>query len=185
MASAAIKESAENLIAVAEKPIPYLRRLPNLFPYIISAPLLLRPLIFDWPYAIVSTLVGIFAIPVTYALGVLTQLLAPVIILAQVTFHIFVRTPWNAFMWLMRFLYPIYVFCGIAALVGGLFGLAGAGVGRIGLRLTAKEETTEEEAYEMRSPRSSLSRKGKTREIKREASAERSRRGRRVEFATS
>ncbi|KAG8916415.1 hypothetical protein FRC00_000174 [Tulasnella sp. 408] len=136
-----VAETAEQLIpeaetvrtVVIEKPIPYLRRLPNVIPYILVIPSVLA--------SIVSTLLSFFN---TFLLSPLLTLLAPVVILGQISFNIFIRAPWNAFTWFLKLLYPIYVFCGIAVLVGALFALAGAGIGKFGLWLTVRPEDNEE-----------------------------------------
>ncbi|KIO19401.1 hypothetical protein M407DRAFT_30941, partial [Tulasnella calospora MUT 4182] len=120
-----IPEAETVRTVVIEKPIPYLRRLPNVIPYILVIPSVLA--------SIVSTLLSFFN---TFLLSPLLTLLAPVVILGQIAFNILIRAPWNAFSWFAKLLYPIYVFCGIAVLVGALFALAGAGIGRVGLWMT-------------------------------------------------
>lgn len=179
----AVAETAEQLIpeaetvrtVVIEKPIPYLRRLPNVIPYILVIPSVLA--------SIVSTLLSFFN---TFLLSPLLTLLAPVVILGQISFNIFVRAPFNAFTWFLKLLYPIYVFCGIAVLVGALFALAGAGIGKFGLWLTERPEDNEEGGSgrdRFGRPRRSEDWKGKGREMPGEDLGG-LRRPRKVEFAS-
>ncbi|KAG8917313.1 hypothetical protein FRC01_002526, partial [Tulasnella sp. 417] len=123
-----IPEAETVRTVVIEKPIPYLRRLPNVIPYTLVIPSVLA--------SIVTTLLSFFN---TFLLSPLLTLLAPVVILGQLSFNIFIRAPWNAFAWFLKLLYPIYVFCGIAVLVGALFALAGAGIGKFGLWLAVPQ----------------------------------------------
>jgi len=190
-----VSKSSEHILAegptiarqVAAKPVPYLRQLPNLFPYLLSLPYLLRVVFFDWPIAVARPLL----IPISYLFYVLGQLFAPVIILAQVVFDIAIRAPWNAIVWVAGLLYPVYVFCGVAALVGALFGLAGVGVGKLGLWLASTDDGEEwgsapdPRARNSTFPLQDRKGKGKAREIKLEEPAEATpKRGRRVEFAS-
>ncbi|KAG8946590.1 hypothetical protein FRC04_011568 [Tulasnella sp. 424] len=165
-----------------EKPIPYLRRLPNIVPYIIVIPSIVASI----TVSVVSTLLSFFN---TFLLSPLLTLFAPAVILGHVSFDIFIRTPYNAFSWILKLLYPVYVFCGIAVLVGVLFGLAGAGIGRVGLWLTGRTEEAEEGAEEQGSrfdrlgrPRAFEDRKGKGRELPVEDIGG-TRKPRKVEFA--
>lgn len=164
-----------------EKPIPYLRRLPNIVPYIIVIPSIVASI----TVSVVSTLLSFFN---TFLLSPLLTLFAPAVILGRISFDIFIRAPWNALSWILKLLYPVYVFCGIAVLVGVLFGLAGAGIGKLGLWMTGRTE--EEEGAEeggsrfdrLGRPRAFEDRKGKGRELPVEEFGG-TRKPRKVEFA--
>ncbi|KAG8901181.1 hypothetical protein FRB99_005490 [Tulasnella sp. 403] len=171
--------------SAAERPIPHLRRLPNVLPHIIGLLMYAKPLFIDFPYYLLSWVLTICAMPITLLYYILNQLLAPVIILAQVVFDVFIRTPWNALTWVLALLYPVYVFCGIAALVGAVCGLAGAGVGRLGLWLTMRNDLSDDGGIGEPVATDKRSLKGKKKEVRIDESGTGRPRGmrRKVEFA--
>lgn len=133
-AGTAILEGTADAVSTAsrqlEKPVPYLRRIPNLLPYV-------KIVAVDWPYALSHSAL---VIPTSYVLQLAAHVFAPVILLVRIIFDVAIRAPLSALVWVMALLYPVYVFLGIAVLVGALFGLAGAGVGWFGLWLVQKED---------------------------------------------
>jgi len=116
-------------------PIPYLKRLPNVTPYILPV---LNYLFVHLPYVVGSFVFSLLYVPISYVLTIVARVLAPVWILLEVTFDVFVWAPYHALVWVATLLYPIYVFCGVAALVGAMLGLLGVGLGNLALYLTSK-----------------------------------------------
>ncbi|KAG9220770.1 hypothetical protein CCMSSC00406_0002630 [Pleurotus cornucopiae] len=64
--------------------------------------------------------------PIIYvSLPVLRYLFAPFAVLFEIILEAFIWTPWNLAVGALENLYPIYVLCGIACLVGSFLGLFG------------------------------------------------------------
>lgn len=62
--------------------------------------------------------------PIIYvSLPVLRYIFAPFVVLSEITLEAFVWTPWNFAAGALETLFPIYVLCGIACLVGSFLGL--------------------------------------------------------------
>lgn len=141
-----------------DRPVPYIKQLPELYPYIRSY---VKPFLISLPFAVAKFIFLLFWKPLSYVLFVIAKILAPVWVLCQVVFEILIRIPWNVLVWLSGILYPIYVFCGVAALVGGLLGLLGVGMGKFGLSLVALEQSDTDDAPVVIAE----DRKGKGREI--------------------
>ncbi|KAF9459509.1 hypothetical protein BDZ94DRAFT_892841 [Collybia nuda] len=58
-------------------------------------------------------------------LPILLYVLAPVIVFFELVVDTFIRLPLGVTMYLLDAFYPVYVFCGVACIVGGLMGLFG------------------------------------------------------------
>jgi len=55
----------------------------------------------------------------------LTYIFAPVITFSSILYAVALTTPFNLLKWLLEALFPLYVFCGVACITGGLLGLCG------------------------------------------------------------
>jgi len=55
---------------------------------------------------------------------VLLYVFAPVIVFTDIVATIFIRSPYRIVTYLIDALFPLYVFCGVACITGGLIGLA-------------------------------------------------------------
>ncbi|KAG8986736.1 hypothetical protein FRB94_002955 [Tulasnella sp. JGI-2019a] len=111
---------------------PYLHRLPNIFPYFSP---ILYTIFISLPKSVFLFIFNALYVPTAYTLSIVGKLLAPIWILLEVTFDLFILVPVKAIIWLFNLLYPVYVFVTVAAIVGALLGLVGAGIGKAGLRL--------------------------------------------------
>jgi hypothetical protein len=60
--------------------------------------------------------------PITLVLSALLYILAPATVLAQVILDILVFTPYHFAVYLVDLIYPIYVFCGVACIIGVIIG---------------------------------------------------------------
>ncbi|KAF9035099.1 hypothetical protein BDP27DRAFT_1455610 [Rhodocollybia butyracea] len=60
--------------------------------------------------------------PITLVLSALLYILAPATVLAQVILDILVFTPYHFAVYLVDSIYPIYVFCGAACIIGVIIG---------------------------------------------------------------
>lgn len=49
----------------------------------------------------------------------------PVITFSSILYAVALTTPFNLLKWLLEALFPLYVFCGVACITGGLLGLCG------------------------------------------------------------
>jgi len=105
--------------------IPYLRYarsiVSQLTPYLLAVPSFLIYLTRS-SYHLTLRLIQ----PALYCLYLTFLLFAPIIVLFQTALTTLVLTPYNYAMWLAELVYPIYVFCGIACLVGGGLGVGAA-----------------------------------------------------------
>ncbi|KAF9501946.1 hypothetical protein BDN71DRAFT_502760 [Pleurotus eryngii] len=64
--------------------------------------------------------------PIIYvSLPVLRYLFAPFVVLFEIVLGAFIWTPWNLAVGALENLYPIYILCGIACIVGSFVGLFG------------------------------------------------------------
>ncbi|KAF5368862.1 hypothetical protein D9758_002878 [Tetrapyrgos nigripes] len=88
-------------------------------PAILSA--ISRPALALWHF--VTWLIQTTTRPVLLPIPILAFVFAPVIVLGEILFDIFVATPYNVFVYVLDVLYPFYVFCGVACLVGLFIGL--------------------------------------------------------------
>ncbi|THU93527.1 hypothetical protein K435DRAFT_861443 [Dendrothele bispora CBS 962.96] len=62
--------------------------------------------------------------PILFPIPILAYVFAPVTVLAEIFFEIFIATPYYVVVYLLDLFYPVYVFCGIACIVGASIGLA-------------------------------------------------------------
>lgn len=187
--------SAQNMTPVP--PTPYLKKLPDLSPYVLRALGYTKPFFIDLPLAIGRyILLGVY-LPIAYLFHTLLAILSPVWVLLEVTVGIFVVAPFNALSWLAGLMFPVYVFCGVAALVGALLGLMGVGIGNAGLYLVSGEAADTGSSYGGARETTLSEREGRVREAPIQIGAQRSRndtlattvtleggsrRGKRVEF---
>jgi len=175
-AGEAFAKSAEKLTSAP--PTPYLKKLPDLSPYILRALGYTKPLFVDVPYALLRFTVLAIFLPISYVFYALSAVLSPVWVLCEVTFGIFVLVPWRALSWVAGWLFPVYVFCGVAALVGALLGLLGVGIGNVGLYLASSEKAHEvevEEDYSEVQEKNLKERTGRARGMPTQLGAQRSR----------
>lgn len=56
---------------------------------------------------------------------ILLYIFAPVIVFSELVVDVFVRLPYQLAAYLLDAFYPVYVFCGVACIIGALFGLFG------------------------------------------------------------
>ncbi|KAF9450771.1 hypothetical protein P691DRAFT_809608 [Macrolepiota fuliginosa MF-IS2] len=64
-------------------------------------------------------------IPWTTLISPVTYLLAPLTTFIYIILGLTLYTPYQFISWLIRALFPLYVFCGVACITGGLLGLGG------------------------------------------------------------
>ncbi|CAA7264023.1 unnamed protein product [Cyclocybe aegerita] len=87
-------------------------------------------------------------------LPVLLYLFAPVTVFLDILATVFVRSPYRIVSYLLDALFPLYVFCGVACITGGVLGLAGRLLCRVILNAvqlrSEDQETTVAGAGEVR-----------------------------------
>lgn len=103
-----------------QSPTPAL--LPFLFPYIISALQKYAHLAITLPKYVFNFLTFLSW---TTFISPLAYLLAPVMTFVSIVFSITIRTPYTFVSWLLDAVFPLYVFCGVACITGGLLGFGG------------------------------------------------------------
>jgi len=54
---------------------------------------------------------------------ILLYVFAPVVVFIDAVTTLFIRLPYQTFLYLTDALFPLYVLCGVACITGGLFGL--------------------------------------------------------------
>ncbi|KAG8929682.1 hypothetical protein FRC02_005232 [Tulasnella sp. 418] len=108
----------------AVAPVPYLHQLRRVLPSLYYCSYIVTSL---WKVIIVN----IVAV-VAYGLRFLRFAFAPGFVLAEICFEIFIMRPLAFAQGIMQLLYPIYVFVGIAALVGATLGATGVLGGWLG-----------------------------------------------------
>ncbi|EJD45736.1 hypothetical protein AURDEDRAFT_184651 [Auricularia subglabra TFB-10046 SS5] len=69
--------------------------------------------------------------PVLFLLNLVLALLAPLILVVKTTLHIFVVVPYTILVAILSLLYPIYMFCATACLVGVMLAFGGSLVQRL------------------------------------------------------
>jgi len=74
-------------------------------------------------FQVFTWLLHTFTRPVLFPIPILAYAFAPFTVLAQILFEIFVATPYYVVVYLLDLFYPVYVFCGIACIVGASIGL--------------------------------------------------------------
>ncbi|KII90257.1 hypothetical protein PLICRDRAFT_40462 [Plicaturopsis crispa FD-325 SS-3] len=101
-------------------PVPLAKFLPFLNQAAHSSFYLLRA-----SFAVLPRLYGPLTTVVTWPLPILLYLLSPVFVLTHILYSTFIETPYNAIVGLAVALYPVYVFVGIAIVLGALVGVSG------------------------------------------------------------
>ncbi|KAF9270809.1 hypothetical protein L218DRAFT_58669 [Marasmius fiardii PR-910] len=100
--------------------------------------------IFLSPVTYLSVLKG----PLLAPISIILYVLAPFIVFVQIILGLVVFTPYSAFVYLTDAIYPLYVFCGIACIVGVLMGVLGKLLAMWAtvafMELTEKNETAQE-----------------------------------------
>ncbi|KAL0956315.1 hypothetical protein HGRIS_002468 [Hohenbuehelia grisea] len=59
------------------------------------------------------------------SVAVAAYVFSPVLVLARIFLDLFVWTPWQSLAYFFEILYPLYVLCGVACILGGGVGLLG------------------------------------------------------------
>ncbi|KAF8969547.1 hypothetical protein BDZ97DRAFT_1915104 [Flammula alnicola] len=88
-------------------------------------------------------------------LPVLSYIFAPLLVFLDIVATIFIRSPYRILVYLLDALFPLYVFCGVACITGGLLGLIGRVLCRV---VVASVQVQDESASEASGERSSRGR---------------------------
>lgn len=64
-------------------------------------------------------------------LPIVIYILAPALVLLDITTTLFLRTPYRTAVYLLEAVYPLYVFVGVACITGGILGLAARVLSRV------------------------------------------------------
>jgi hypothetical protein len=83
-------------------------------------------------------------------LPIIFYLMAPLFVFIETLVDIFVHVPYEIAMNLLDTFYPIYVFCGVACITGGLLGLTGRIISSILVHLLEEPEPYGKKALEER-----------------------------------
>ena len=132
----------------------------RILPYISSA-FSASKYVFGLIVSLFQTLLHLSPFPI------ILYVIAPLTVFLDLVVAIFIRAPYNGVLYLLDALFPLYVFCGVACITGGLLGLTGRILCRILIHLIRRGE---EPAGRARSPpvkrklRPEEDRKGKGRE---------------------
>jgi hypothetical protein len=73
-------------------------------------------------------------------LPIVLYVIAPVTVFLDLIVAVFIRAPYNGVIYLLDALFPLYVFCGVACITGGLLGLTGRILCRIVINLIQRGE---------------------------------------------
>ena len=99
----------------------------------------------------------------------LTYILAPFITFSSILFVIAVGTPFSLLKWLLEALFPLYVFCGVACITGGLLGFCGRFLCSIIIKSLSAERWQNDKKYYQETPKTDTDeRKAKRRKIDRD-----------------
>jgi len=71
---------------------------------------------------------------------IILYVIAPLTVFLDLVVAIFIRAPYNGVIYLLDALFPLYVFCGVACITGGLLGLTGRILCRILIHLIRRGE---------------------------------------------
>ncbi|KIM42050.1 hypothetical protein M413DRAFT_27575 [Hebeloma cylindrosporum] len=89
---------------------------------------------FNLTVSLVKSLLRLSPLPIVlYAI-------APVTVFLDLVVAIFILAPYNAAVYLLDVLFPLYVFCGVACITGGLLGLTGRILCRVVINLIRRRE---------------------------------------------
>lgn len=101
-------------------------------------------------------------------LPIVLYVIAPVTVFLNLVVTIFIRSPYDGLMYLLDALFPLYVFCGVACITGGLLGLTARILCRVTIHLIRRGEEEPTDRPRSRSVqrklRPEVDRKGKGRE---------------------
>ena len=73
-------------------------------------------------------------------LPIVLYVIAPVTVFLDLVVAIFIRAPYNGVLYLLDALFPLYVFCGVACITGGLLGLTARILCRVIINLVRRGE---------------------------------------------
>ncbi|KZV88272.1 hypothetical protein EXIGLDRAFT_772890 [Exidia glandulosa HHB12029] len=123
--------STTTTAGTGSKPQPVLANLLALWPVLNLA------------FSVLLYTLSLLAAPIIFLVHVVLAALAPFILVVQTTLYVFVLVPWNFVAAVARALYPLYMFCAVACLVGVLLGYGGSLVQKLVNSLITTQPTNE------------------------------------------
>ncbi|TFK33087.1 hypothetical protein BDQ12DRAFT_448712 [Crucibulum laeve] len=134
----------------APMPTPTLASIPSpppiakILPYLsIASSFLLASITKVWRVTLAITTYLTQHLITVSPVPILAYVLAPITVFCEVAFGFFVLTPYRTTVYLLEAMYPVYVFCGVACITGGLLGLAGRSLSQILMAFALPEEVME------------------------------------------
>jgi len=83
----------------------------------------------------------------------LTYIFAPVIAFSSILYAIAVETPLSLLKWSLEALFPLYVFCGVACITGGLLGFCGRFLCSVIIKSLSAERWQKDKKYYQETPK--------------------------------
>ncbi|XP_006455677.1 hypothetical protein AGABI2DRAFT_210160 [Agaricus bisporus var. bisporus H97] len=140
--------------------------LPLLFPYILSTlhkathlTLLLYKNLFTF----------LTFLSKTTLLSPLSYILAPLLTFTSIVFSLTFRVPYSFVSWFLDAVFPLYVFCGVACIVGGLLGYCGRLISRNMIKAVTEEYTEVYTSEDMKKEEDVVERSAKRRKVDRDS----------------
>jgi len=126
-------ETTSSTLGLGAQPTDITSPISKALPYISTAFLVLKYL-FGLIVWLFGTLQHLSPLPIVlYVLG-------PVIAFLDIAATVFIRAPYNGVVYLLDAIYPLYVFCGVACITGGLLGLVGRVLCRVVINMAQRGE---------------------------------------------
>lgn len=125
-------------VAPLQQILPYLYSLPSLLVYLLSLVSSVIKLLFK-PFVILSP----------YPIVLIRYLVAPLLTAGDVLLDTCVRFPYAVLLYVLDALYPVYVLCGVACILGLVVGLCGRVIVSGLLALTLRETSNTKEDHDI------------------------------------
>lgn len=128
-----IVETASSAHGLGAQATEVISPISRILPYISSA-FSASKYVFGLIVSLFQTLLHLSPFPI------ILYVIAPLTVFLDLVVAIFIRAPYNGVLYLLDALFPLYVFCGVACITGGLLGLTGRILCRILIHLIRRGE---------------------------------------------